>query len=114
MTTRVLVRNEVCLHAQDCEVSAVRRTMITMFPSNTLILYALILIVMNFATTTAFFQGGIVKLKRDHNDVASADPWQRRVRLSMSGTDDHDILLRVARGQQAERAPVWLMRQVCH
>eukprot|EP00952_Eustigmatos_sp_NYUAD-ZCMA_P004491 19774-Eustigmatos_ZCMA.PRE.1 len=26
---------------------------------------------------------------------------------------DHDILLRVARGEDAHRTPVWLMRQVC-
>lgn len=25
---------------------------------------------------------------------------------------DHDILLRVARGEQAHRTPIWLMRQV--
>lgn len=30
----------------------------------------------------------------------------------MSGSDEHDILLRVAKGEKADRAPVWLMRQV--
>ena len=38
----------------------------------------------------------------------------RRSRPSMSTTDgEHDILLRVAKGEKADRAPVWLMRQVC-
>lgn len=31
----------------------------------------------------------------------------------MSSSDEHDILLRVAKGEKAERSPVWLMRQVC-
>ena len=30
----------------------------------------------------------------------------------MSAGDEHDILLRVAKGEKADRAPVWLMRQV--
>lgn len=30
----------------------------------------------------------------------------------MSADSDHDILLRVARGEAADRSPVWLMRQV--
>ncbi|CAM9265926.1 unnamed protein product [Scytosiphon promiscuus] len=34
-----------------------------------------------------------------------------RLRTSMSTSDEHDILLRVARGEKADRAPVWLMRQ---
>lgn len=40
-----------------------------------------------------------------------------RSRPSMSTSDEHDILLRVAKGEKADRAPVWLMRQVsvgCH
>lgn len=36
----------------------------------------------------------------------------RSGKLSMSVSDEHDILLRVARGEKADRAPVWLMRQV--
>ncbi|CAN0515748.1 unnamed protein product, partial [Ectocarpus sp. 12 AP-2014] len=34
-----------------------------------------------------------------------------RSRSCMSSSDEHDILLRVAKGEKAERAPVWLMRQ---
>ncbi|CBJ49184.1 Uroporphyrinogen decarboxylase, chloroplast precursor [Ectocarpus siliculosus] len=34
-----------------------------------------------------------------------------RSRPCMSSSDEHDILLRVAKGEKAERAPVWLMRQ---
>lgn len=30
----------------------------------------------------------------------------------MSASDEHDILLRVAKGEKTDRAPVWLMRQV--
>ena len=30
----------------------------------------------------------------------------------MSGDGEHDILLRVAQGEKANRSPVWLMRQV--
>lgn len=30
----------------------------------------------------------------------------------MSADGDHDILLRVAKGEKADRSPVWLMRQV--
>lgn len=36
----------------------------------------------------------------------------RRSRPNMSTSDEHDILLRVAKGEKADRAPVWLMRQV--
>lgn len=36
----------------------------------------------------------------------------RRSRPCMSTSDDHDILLRVAKGEKADRSPVWLMRQV--
>lgn len=39
-------------------------------------------------------------LKMAAGDAAPANP-------------DHDILLRVARGERAHRTPVWLMRQVC-
>ena len=39
-------------------------------------------------------------LRMAAGDVAPANP-------------DHDILLRVARGERAHRTPVWLMRQVC-
>ncbi|CAM9305298.1 unnamed protein product [Choristocarpus tenellus] len=34
-----------------------------------------------------------------------------RSRPCMTVKDDHDILLRVARGERADRSPVWLMRQ---
>ncbi len=42
-------------------------------------------------------------LRAEFSPRASAEP-----RMAAS---DHDILLRVARGQQADRTPVWLMRQ---
>lgn len=32
-------------------------------------------------------------------------------RIVMAAQSDHDILLRVARGEEAHRTPVWLMRQ---
>lgn len=37
---------------------------------------------------------------------------RRRTGPCMSAGDEHDILLRVAKGEKADRAPVWLMRQV--
>lgn len=48
---------------------------------------------------------------------ASSSSARGRGALQMAGGDaplnpDHDILLRVARGERAHRTPVWLMRQV--
>ncbi|CAN0507214.1 unnamed protein product, partial [Scytosiphon promiscuus] len=37
---------------------------------------------------------------------------RRRSGPCMSASDEQDILLRVAKGEKADRAPVWLMRQV--
>jgi hypothetical protein len=47
----------------------------------------------------------------------SSSSSRRRGTLQMAAGDapvnpDHDILLRVARGERAHRTPVWLMRQV--
>lgn len=35
----------------------------------------------------------------------------RSPRVAQRMAADHDILLRVARGEKAERTPVWMMRQ---
>lgn len=39
-------------------------------------------------------------------------PAAKRRASYMSADSEHDILLRVAQGGKADRAPVWLMRQV--
>jgi Uroporphyrinogen decarboxylase (URO-D) len=36
---------------------------------------------------------------------------KRCSRMRMAADGEHDILLRVARGEKADRSPVWLMRQ---
>ena len=45
------------------------------------------------------------------SDVRTPRPAGRRTGLLVASADDHDILLRVARGESASRTPVWLMRQ---
>lgn len=44
--------------------------------------------------------------------VPASCSTRRRSGPCMSAGDEHDILLRVAKGEKADRAPVWLMRQV--
>lgn len=86
----------------------------TMICKRSSIAYVAFLIVLGIARPEAFVpSSGVAGLVRVRDaSCRSATCARTRSGLSMSTADDHDILLRVAKGEKADRAPVWLMRQV--
>lgn len=98
-----------------------------MFSSRASVLYsALLIAAVGVVEREAFTPvgGGVARLSRTGR-TEDTTSWARTAtrirrrtdsrllgRLGMSVADEHDILLRVAKGEKAERAPVWLMRQV--
>lgn len=65
------------------------------------------------AAGAAFIAPGVVASAATTQDSGRCRASKRRRHsAAMSAPEEHDILLRVARGEVAERAPVWLMRQV--
>ena len=59
-----------------------------------------------FTVHTPYPRGGVVYA------AAATSPAKASESKSQPLNPDHDVLLRVARGEQAHRTPVWLMRQV--
>ena len=95
----------------------------TMIYTKTAIAYAAILLALGVSRPEAFVpsSGAAASFAATCSSSPVARCRSRRAgcrsRPSMSASDEHDILLRVAKGEKADRAPVWLMRQVnmgCH
>lgn len=75
-----------------------------------------VLFVLSTACSEAFVPvsgvTGSVRVGGPSASSRTATCARTRSGVCMSTADDHDILLRVAKGEKADRAPVWLMRQV--
>ena len=90
----------------------------TMIYTKTAIAYAAILLALGVSRPEAFVpsSGAAASFAATCSSSPAARCRSRRAgcrsRPSMSASDEHDILLRVAKGEKADRAPVWLMRQV--
>lgn len=84
-----------------------------MVSSHASLVFATVLATLKSTSTYAFVQGGIFPTGCNRlGAVAVSRTCRRRTRLCMTVADEHDILLRVAKGEKTDRAPVWLMRQV--
>lgn len=88
----------------------------TMAYTRSTIASGVVLFVLSTACSEAFVPlsgvKGSVRVGGASSSSRTATCANARSGICMSTADDHDILLRVAKGEKADRAPVWLMRQV--
>ena len=105
----------------DAVITQLLSTLCVMMYAKTSIAYVASLLALCVENTEAFVPlGGAVGLSKGSS--ATTATWRSAVPAScrtrrrsgpcMSSSDEHDILLRVAKGEKTDRAPVWLMRQV--